>query len=119
MTTFVLPGGESASAALRRAEADRDAAKRESEAAWKAVERLRDNEKRWAAELERAEAELASVRESLDARTRALVRARALNGALIAEVDRLGEVAYGTTLCRRCGEELAAEVAAENAGETP
>lgn len=87
MSGFDLPGGEFTSAALRRAEAEN--------------ERLR--------------AELESARESLDARTRALVRARAGIGSLIA----MATSRHGTTLCPRCGEALTAEVDAENAGEAP
>lgn len=63
-----------------------------------------------------AEAEIERLTGSLQARTRALVRARAQIGALTAEAARPG---YGTRLCPRCGEALAAEVAAEKAGETP
>lgn len=121
---FRLPGGESTSAALRRAEAEiaglvaiseeltaalrncvkeRDEARRQRNEFMAAADKLNDS---W---LE-LKTELASARDSIDARDRALIRARAQIGELIAQATSR----HGTTLCPRCGVALAAEVDAEN-----
>lgn len=124
---FVLPGGESTAAALRRAEADIERLRRERDwavdelslrraqaqagreelsaeiAAFKSMRLERDEAR---AEIVRLTAELDSARDSLGARTAALVRAREA-------------VRHGDVLCPRCGEALAAEADAEKAKEIP